>query len=153
MATLYMCLWLAMAEFFSVVCRHAATSALWCIALWLVLLLFMSIIASAIAGWIFPTTGYYAQINTFRNYALQLGINRISPYYIFSEITTILLNPNVSTTNIVSLLQSSEGAIASYLTFGQSMLQIWPHIVYLLAETAAFFAAAYICFMNREIRA
>ena len=153
MAVLYISMWMAVAEFFSVVCRHAATAALACIAIWLFLTMFQSLVASGIAGMIYPTAGYAGQMNVLKNYQLQTALCRISPYYLFSEITSIIMNPNVHSTNIVSILQNQQGAIASYLTLGQSLLQIWPHIVVMIALTAAAFAAGYIAFMRKEIRA
>ena len=153
MAVLYISMWMAVAEFFSVVCRHAATAALSCIAIWLFLTMFQSLVASGIAGMIYPTSGYAGQMNVLKNYQLQTALCRISPYYLFSEITSIIMNPNVHSTNIVSILQNQQGAIASYLTLGQSLLQIWPHIVVMIALTAAAFAAGYIAFMRKEIRA
>lgn len=153
MAVLYICMWMAVAEFFSVVCRHAATAALACIAIWLFLTMFQSLVASGIAGMIYPASGMAGQGNVLKNYQLQTSLCRISPYYLFSEITSILMNPNVHSTNVVSILQSQEGAIASYLTLGQSLLQIWPHIVVMIALTVVAFAAAYIAFMRKEIRA
>ena len=153
MAVLYISMWMAVAEFFSVVCRHAATAALACIAIWLFLTMFQSLVASGIAGMIYPTSGYSGQMNVLKNYQLQTALCRISPYYLFSEITSIIMNPNVHSTNIVSILQNQQGAIASYLTLGQSLLQIWPHIVVMIALTAAAFAAGYIAFMRKEIRA
>ena len=153
MAVLYISMWMAVAEFFSVICRHAATAALACIAIWLFLTMFQSLVASGIAGMIYPTSGYAGQMNVLKNYQLQTALCRISPYYLFSEITSIIMNPNVHSTNIVSILQNQQGAIASYLTLGQSLLQIWPHIVVMIALTAAAFAAGYIAFMRKEIRA
>lgn len=153
LATVYICLWLAWAEFFSVVCRHAATAALACVAIWLVLTLFQSLIASGIASLVYPLTGANAQINVLNNYQTQMTWNRVSPYYLFSEITSILMNPNVHSTNVISIMESQEGAVASYLTLGQSMLQIVPHIITMIAAAAVGFAAAYISFMRKEIRA
>lgn len=153
MAVIYICMWMALAEFFSVVCKHAATAALACVAIWLFLTLFQSLVASGIAGMVYPLTGRNAVANVYNYYKLDVALNRISPYYLFSEITTILMNPNVHSTNVISLLESSEGAVASYLTLGQSLLQIWPHIVFMIAITVIIFAAAYIAFMRREIRA
>jgi len=154
MTSIYICTWMALAELFSVTCKHAATSALSCIAIWLFLTMFMSLVASGIAGAIYPTgQSMQGQMNALANYNLQVGLNRISPYYLFSEVTTILMNPNVRSTNLVSILQSSDSAIASYLSLGQSLLQIVPHIVVMFAEMIFFFAAAYISFMRKEIRA
>lgn len=45
------------------------------------------------------------------------------------------------------------GAVASSLSFGQSLLLIWPHIVVMIALVMAGFAIAYINFMRQEIRA
>jgi hypothetical protein len=108
LATVYICLWLAWAEFFSVVCRHAATAALACVAIWLVLTLFQSLIASGIASLVYPLTGANAQMNMLNNYQTQMAWNRVSPYYLFSEITSILMNPNVHSTNVISIMESQE---------------------------------------------
>lgn len=150
---LYICMWMAVAEFFSVVCRHAATAALACIAIWLFLTMFQSLVASGIAAAIYPTSGFAGQANILKYYQLNTALCRLSPYYLFSEIISIVMNPNVHSTSIVSILESQEGALSSYLTFGQSLLQIWPHIVAMLALTVVAFAAAYIAFMRKEIRA
>ena len=153
MASVYISVWLAFAIFFSVICRHAATAALACVAVWLFLTMFLSLVASNIAGIVYPTSGIGAQFNALKNYQLQVGLNRISPYYLFSEATTMILNPNVRSLSIMSLLEYQKGAIASYLSFGQSVLEIWPHLVGMFALAAVGFALAYISFMRREIRA
>lgn len=151
---IYISVWLALAVFFSVICRHAATAALSSVALWLFLTLFMSLVASGLAGLVYPLSGAGAQTNALANYALQVGINRISPYDLYSEAISTILNPNIRSLNLVSLMmQSQNGAIASYLSLGQSLLLIWPQIIALLAMAAIGFAAAYITFMKREIRA
>ena len=86
-------------------------------------------------------------------YRLQTGINRISPYYLFSEAASVLMNPNVRSLDIMSLVEYQNGAIASYLSLGQSLLQIWPHLVAMIMEVVVGFALAYISFMRKEIRA
>lgn len=153
LAAVYISVWLAFAVFFSVICRHAATSALSCVAIWLFLTMFLSLVASGLAGIVYPLSGAGAQMNALNNYQLQVALNRISPYYLFSEATTMILNPNVRSLSIMSLLEYQKGAIASYLSFGQSLLEIWPHLVGMFALAAAGFALAYISFMRREIRA
>jgi ABC-2 type transport system permease protein len=154
-AWIYLCMWLAIAIFFSTVCRHAATAALACVAIWIVLTLFISLIASGIANAVYPVSkdSMESVLNSFRNYSLQTNVSRISPYYLFSEVTTMILNPNVRSTNLISIMESSEGAVAGYMSLGQSFLQVWPHIIAMIAVQAAAFAAAYITFMRREIRA
>jgi len=148
----YIAFWLALAIFFSVVCRHTATSALACIAIWIFLSFFMGMLASGISGALYPTSGANAAANTLSNYKLTLVLNRISPYYLFSEAVSTILNPNVRAIGIVTQSQLS-GAVAGYLTFGQSLLLVWPHLVCMVALTLICFGIGYICFMRQEIRA
>ena len=63
------------------------------------------------------------------------------------------MNPNVRSLDIMSTLESQNGAIASYLPLGQSLLQVWPQTVAMIAEAVICFGAGYVCFMNKEIRA
>ena len=61
-AFIYRCGW-HWPLFFSVVCRHAATAALACISIWLFLSMFMSLVASGIANWIYPLEGMQIYTN------------------------------------------------------------------------------------------
>ncbi len=85
-------------------------------------------------------------------YDLQYGLNRLSPYYLYSEAISTIMDPTVRTTNVI-LPQQLSGAISGYLSLGQSLLLVWPHLVGLLALTIIMFALSYICFMRKEIRA
>lgn len=149
---IYISFWLALSIIFSVVCRHAATAALAGISIWLFLSLFMSLVASGIANAFYPTEGFEGLLNTVDNYNLNLALNRISPYYLFSEAASTILNPSVRSIGVVTMSQI-EGAVASSLTLEQSLLLIWPHIVVMIALVMADFAIAYVKFMRQEIRA
>lgn len=151
-STVYCCVWLAVAVFFSVLCRHAATSAIACLSLWLFLTMFMPLLASGIANAVYPLTGMGAYYNQVKNYSLQLGLARVSPYYLYSEAVSTILNPSVRAVGLVTQSQTS-GAVVSYLSLGQSLLLIMPHIVAMAAIGVTLFAVAYICFMKQEIRA
>lgn len=152
LAWVYICVWLALSVIFSVVCRHAATAALACISIWLFLSLFMSLVASGIAGMVYPLDGIEGFANMMSNYELNLALNRVSPYYLFSEAASTILNPNVRSIGVVTMA-SYDRAVASSLPFGESMLLIWPHLVVMAALAMAGFAAAYVSFMRQEIRA
>lgn len=151
-ACFYIAFWLALSIFFSVVCRHTATSALACIAIWIFLSFFMNMLAGIIAGALYPTSGIGAMTNTLHNYKLTLALNRISPFYLFSEAVSTILNPNVRAIGVVTQSQLS-GAVAGYLSFGQSLLLVWPHLVCMVAVTLVCFGIGYVCFMRQEIRA
>ena len=91
---IYICFWLAMAMLFSVFTRHAATSALASIALWLFFAIFMSLLAGILANAAYPVNTEYEQaVNALNNYNLKLNLNRISPYYLYSEASSVLMNP------------------------------------------------------------
>ncbi len=85
------------------------------------------------------------------NYNCQMNLNRLSPYYLYSEAVSTIMNPSVRSTNII-LPQQLSGAVSGYLSLGQSLLLVWPHLTGLLALTAIVFAVSYISFMRREIR-
>lgn len=152
LCAVYMSVWLALAVIFSVVCKHAATAALASISIWLFLSLFMSLVASGISNILYPVEGIQGYANIMSNYELNLALNRISPYYLFTEAATTILNPSVRSIGIVTM-SSVSGAIDAPLPFGQSLLLIWPHLVVMIALAAAGFAVAYISFMRQEIRA
>ena len=149
---LYICFWLAMAMLFSVFTRHAATSALASIALWLFFAIFMSLLAGIFANAAYPVgTEYQQAVNGLKNYNMDLSLNRISPYYLYSEAGPVLMNPATRAINAVSYAQLV-GALSGYLSLGQSVLLVWPHLVGLLALTFAAFTISYVGFMRQEIR-
>lgn len=148
----YISFWLALSILFSVACRHSATSALAVIALWIFFSVFMSLLANIIANGVYPVNDqYHALINSVNNYELEQNINRLSPYYLYSEAVSTIMNPLVRSVNAVTMDQLV-GAISGYLPFGQSLLLVWPHLVGMIALLFAAFIGSYICFMRQEIR-
>ncbi len=152
MTVFYTSMWLGIAMLCSTLCRHAATSALIVIALWIYFTLFASMIVEIIANICYPLEGIEGYYNMLSNYELQLTLNRTSPYYLYCEAVSTLLNPNVRTIGITTT-ESLSGALASYLTFDQSLLLVWPHLTCMVALTMAAFTVSYIAFMRQEIRA
>ena len=149
----YICFWLGLALLFSVICKNAATSAMLSISIWLFFSLFMTMLVSVIANALYPVgTNMEALLNSAKNYSCQLALNRISPYYLFSEAVTTIMNPSVRTIGLMTV-QSLSGAIEGYLSFGQSLLLIWPHLAGLTAFMLGTFCASYVLFMRQEIRA
>ena len=61
------------------------------------------------------------------------------------------MNPAVRSVNVVTI-QQLEGAISGYLSFGQSLLLVWPNLVALIALMLVAFACSYIGFMRQEVR-
>lgn len=124
----YIAFWLAMSILFSVICRHSATSALASISVWIFFAIFMSLVANIVANAVYPVNDQYGtMINSLNNYTLNQNLNRISPYYLYSEAVSTIMNPSVRSVNVVTVSQLT-GAISGYLSLGQSLLLVWPHL-------------------------
>ncbi len=149
--SVYICFWLALSILFSVVCRHSATSAMLGIGCWIFFALFMSMIVTILVGVLYPVQQMSTMGDLLNYYDLQLNLNRLSPYYLYSEAVSTIMDPTVRSTNII-LPQQLSGAVSGYLSLGQSLLLVWPHMTGLLALVAVVFAISYICFMRSEIR-
>lgn len=147
----YICFWLALSILFSVICRHAATSAMLGIALWIFFALFMTLVVNIVAGVLYPPENMSTLDKVTGYYECQMNLNRLSPYYLYSEAVTTIMNPGVRSMNVI-LPQQLSGAVAGYLSLGQSLLLVWPHMTGLIAATAVIFAGSYISFMRKEIR-
>jgi ABC-2 type transport system permease protein len=112
----------------------------------------MSLLSGLIANLLYPmNTDYEQTANALKNYNCQLVINRLSPYYLYTEAVSTILNPAVRAVNPVTVNQMI-GAISGYLPFEQSLLLVWPHLVGLLALSFAAFTISYIGFMRQEVR-
>lgn len=147
----YICFWLALSILFSVICRHAATSAMLGIALWIFFALFMTLVVNIVAGLFYPMEKISSLGQVAGYYECQMNLNRLSPYYLYSEAVTTIMNPGVRSMNVI-LPQQLSGAVAGYLSLGQSLLLVWPHMTGLIAAAALIFAGSYISFMRKEIR-
>ncbi len=144
--------WMSLAMLFSVILDKTATSILTSIAIWIFFFFFVQIIASAVANAMAPldNAGIAAQI---KNFNIDLAIKRFSPSYLFMESITILLIPSgshlflraVTTSDIASM-------ILSPLSLGQSLIQVWPQIIAIIALAIICFAISYIVFIKQEIR-
>ena len=149
---IYIAFWLAMSILFSVICRHSATSALASISVRIFFAIFMSLVANIVANAVYPVNDQYGtMINSLNNYTLNQNLNRISPYYLYSEAVSTIMNPSVRSVNVVTVSQLT-GAISGYLSLGQSLLLVWPHLTGLAALMLIAFGGSYVGFMRQEIR-
>jgi len=147
----YTSFWLGLAILLSIVSRHAATSALSVIAIWLILTFFMTLITAGLAGALFPAeTLEMAE----KSLAFQQQFSRISPSVLYSETISTILDPTTRTLGITSFVQYEQlsVAVAGVLPLGQSLLLVWPHLVGIIAESLIIFVISYIVFMKQEIR-
>lgn len=148
----YISIWLAISQLFSLILKQMATSALASIAVWLVLSLFMGLIAGIVADAVFPLNNNSTWETALHHAQLQNGVSRLSPSTLYGEAMITVLSPGIRTLSPVMSQQLTD-AIPGVLSFGQSLLLIWPHLVSLLAVVLICFAIGYIIFMKQEIRA
>jgi len=150
LAVVYVAFWQGLATLVSVRTSRAATSALVPVAIWLVLALFGNFIFGAVAGVISPDDGTDAGL--LGNARAEQAVSQISPINLFEQGSTVLLDPEVRATGLLTLEQVDR-AIISELNLAQSLGIVWPQMVLLIAMTAAMFALAYVSFMKQEVRA
>lgn len=150
-------LWLAFGLLLSVVIRRAATAALVGFGIWLLVAIFGQLIVGLIAGVVAPVASAGTIDEVLSLTALSETILRLLPLTLYQEASRVLLNPSVTTVSTPStigqLQQWQQQAEGQLLSFDQSLLLIWPHVVALVALMAVCFAVAYIWFMRQEVRA
>jgi ABC-2 type transport system permease protein len=147
----YVGVWLALALLCSVGMRRAATSALVGIAVWLVAVIFGSLLAQLGAD-LFSPVKASDPYSTLQNAQTQENLARVFPVTLYEEASTALLNPDVRFVGVVTQRQL-DLAINSNLSLPQSLLLVWPQLVGMLAVTVVLFAWAYVVFMRQEVRA
>jgi len=142
---------------FSVVMEKTAASILTAIAIWIFFMFFLPIIANAVSNAMVPLDNA-TLAQQISNYNIGHAISRISPSTLFTESITVLLVPaggNLLFRPIletdISLIESGK-MILNPLSVGQSMIQVWPQLVVIVALAIICFAASYIIFMRQEIR-
>ena len=147
----YVAFWQGLATLVSVRTTRAATSALIPVGVWLILALFWGFIAGALADVITPDDAG-TQEAILANAQTEHTISQLSPITLFQEGSTVLLDPEVRTTGLLTLEQVDR-AILTELNLTQSLGVVWPQMVVLLAMTAVMFALAFVSFMRQEVRA
>jgi len=149
----YVGFWLAFATLCSVAFRRAATALLAAVGLWIVATLFASLLASLVAGAIAPTPAGATTEQVIANATLADNLARLAPPTLYSEATTVILDPSARTTSSFILTSQAYRAVQSDLPIEQSLLLVWVQVVGIVALTVVSFAVAYILFMRQEVRA
>jgi ABC-2 type transport system permease protein len=149
----YAGVWLALAMLLSILVRSTATAALSALGLWLFLALLWPAVAQMVGEAISPSDIRFAQLGlpTPDTLAWQQGLSRLSPGTLYLESLMALLNPD--TQSLTTLLAQFQGRIPSPLPLNESILQVWPQIVSLIAGTIVLYVIGYIAFQRQEVRA
>jgi len=154
----YIGFWLGVAILCSAIFRSMATSALAALALWIFFAFFMPLVAGLLAGAIapMPPSGSNDVTAIIRNEETRQTISAVSPITLYSEATSVVLDPLRKTTRSLILMGPMErlsiSRFQSPLPLAQSTLIVAPYLVLLVALTVICFGICYACFMRQEVR-
>jgi ABC-2 type transport system permease protein len=157
----YIGFWLGVAVLASVLFRSMATSALAVLALWIFLAFFVPLGAKVAADTLAPAPAAASSAEDIdamlRHETVKQAASYVSPIALYSDATTLVLDPLRKTTRSLVLVGPMERLSLSRfqnpLPLGQSALVVAPHLVLLVAITLGGFAVSYAAFMRQEIRA
>ncbi|MFZ3386340.1 MAG: ABC transporter permease [Candidatus Hydromicrobium sp.] len=145
--------WMGLSILFSVIMEKTSASILTAIAIWIFLMFFLPIISNAIANAMVPLADNASVADQVRNYTIGHSISRISPSTLFTEAIVILLVPVGGHLLFMPVLEAEVSQmIVNPLSIGQSLIQVWPQLVVIVALAIICFAISYIIFMRQEIR-
>jgi len=153
---LYVAMWLAFGTLLSVIFRRAATAALVGFGVWLLVALFGKFLLNLVLAIFAPIDTSLPAADQLASYQWYAFLGRLLPPTLYSEASTVLLNPSVTQTSVpatLGQLDQAQQQIPTLLSLDQSLLLVWPHVVALVAITVICFAYAYIRFMREEVRA
>ncbi|MFH1758122.1 MAG: ABC transporter permease [Pseudomonadota bacterium] len=155
----YIAFWLGISILFSVGFRSVATSALAAIACWIFFSFFVAMGASVVADAVSPVDQTRAADNPellIKHEQTRKILSLFSPMTLYSEGTTILLDPLRKTTQSILLMGPMERLSISRfqnpLPLTQSIYIVLPHLISLIAITMVLFAITYAVFMRQEVR-
>jgi ABC-2 type transport system permease protein len=156
---LYIAFWLGISILFSVVFRSTATSALASLAVWIFFSFFVSLGAGFLADAIAPISQSGAGVDPqmlIKHEGIQRMISLFSPMTLYSDSTTIILDPMRKTTQSLILMGPLERLSLSRfqnpLPLLQSLVIVIPHLISIVAITVLCFGVCYLAFMRQEIR-
>lgn len=152
----YVGVWLAFGLLLSVLVHRAATAALIGFGVWVGVAMFGRFLLGLVLGAIAPVTEGTAVDKALGLYQLHAFVLRLLPTTLYSEASSVLLNPSLtgtSTPATLGQLTQAQQQIPTLLSLDQSLLLVWPHVVALVALTVICFAIGYIQFMRQEVRA
>jgi ABC-2 type transport system permease protein len=153
----YVALWLAFGLLISVLVRRAATAALVGFGIWMLIAMFGRFIANLLLAVIAPvSTSAPVDQTLLGTYQLHEFVLRLLPTTLYSEASSVLLNPSLTQTSVpatIGQLSQAQQQVPTLLSLDQSVLLVWPQFVALVALSVICFAMAYVRFMREEVRA
>jgi ABC-2 type transport system permease protein len=158
-SVLYISFWLGISILFSVIFRSTATSALASLAVWIFFSFFVSLGARFLTEVIVPVSQAAGDTEmAIRQFQVQRVISHFSPMTLYSEATSLILNPMNQTANPLAyalmgpLEKLSASRFQGPLPISQSLIVVSPYLISIIAITLLCFGICYYIFMRQEIR-
>jgi ABC-2 type transport system permease protein len=154
----YISFWLGLSILFSILFKSIATSALATVAVWIFLSFLVSVGAKVTADVVAPqdAVGVDSTEAMVKNVRIKEAISLFSPMSLYDHASATTIDPMRKTTDTIVLMGPMEQLLASRfqnpLPIGQSLIVVYPYIVFLIALTVICFAISYLVFMIQEIR-
>jgi len=152
----YVSFWLGLSILFSIFFRSIATSALAAVALWIFFSFFIAFGANLLANTVAPVENQEDVQQVIRHNRVARAANLVSPVVLYSEATSVILDPFRKTTKNLVLVgrleRISMNRFQSPLPLDQSILVVVPYLISLLGLTVICFGVSYLAFMRQEIR-
>jgi ABC-2 type transport system permease protein len=136
---IYGAFWMGLAILFSILFRSLAISLLCPLAIWILL---GNPVFNPYVSFIVPSVA--------KSVGTYLLLLRISPYWLFAESTTALLDPLFR--GVGMFTSDTTGMLLRPLSLEQSLLVVWPQLTSLVCLMVICFAVSYVVFMRQEIR-
>ncbi len=144
--------WLALALCLSVVFRQPQGAVLTALGVWIFFAVLWPMLTQfLVQGAQAVATGMAR--DPLAQVSLALGLARVSPNALYSDVVQALLQPEVRTLGPVFLAQLDGMIIGRPLPLAESLALVWPAFTALVAGTLLLFALAYVLFQRKEVRA
>lgn len=149
---IYGAFWMSLSVLFSILMKNVAAAILTAIPIWLFLTFFWPFIAPQLADQIIPVPDGASLATQLKNLSLSVDLLRISPFVLFYEATAAVVDPTLGHLALRITESDLSKLIAKPLSLSQSLIQIWPQLIVIVALAIICFAVSYIVFMKQEIR-
>ena len=152
----YISFWLGVAILFSILFRSIATSALAALAVWIFFSFFVSLGANVAADALTPNAQESGPEAVLQHAEIQKAFTLVSPMQLYTEGTATIIDPLKKTTRSLVLVGPMERLsltrFSGPLPLGQSIIVVFPYLIFLVAITVICFAVSYTVFMRQEVR-
>jgi ABC-2 type transport system permease protein len=152
----YISFWLGVSILFSILFRSIATSALAALAVWIFFSFFVSLGANVAADALTPNAQESGPEAVLQHAQIQKAFTLVSPMQLYTEGTATIIDPLKKTTRSIVLVGPMErlslSRFSGPLPLGQSIIVVFPYLIFLVAITAICFAVSYTVFMRQEVR-